>query len=198
MDRGIRDARSRSAELSPSFTPTVGLSRSRALPTYSRTRPTLPRTGPGVIDTMTQSSAPETLAVQPATPSLPLPSPLPSWPGCAPIVSGSAGIPFTQPIGAAVAQVFGVDAAALDTETRGRAEVALARQVAMYLAHVACGMSLTDVGRMFSRDRTTVAHACAVIEDRRDDKVFDRAIELLEMVVSALARFRVTHQRTTV
>ncbi|MEQ1711536.1 MAG: helix-turn-helix domain-containing protein [Hyphomicrobium sp.] len=105
---------------------------------------------------------------------------------------------FPQPIGVAVAQVFGVDAAAIDAETRGRAEVALARQVAMYLAHVACGISLTDVGRMFSRDRTTVAHACAVIEDRRDDQMFDRAIELLELVVRALARVRAGHHRSSI
>lgn len=109
---------------------------------------------------------------------------LPLWPE--PVALPRDSLPFTQPIGAAVAQVFGVDAAAIDIETRGRARVALARQVAMYLAHVTCGMSLTDVGRMFSRDRTTVAHACAVIEDRRDDPRFDRAIELLEMVVHAL------------
>lgn len=141
---------------------------------------------------MPQANADVSLAVQPAPPSMLLPS----WPG--PVSRSADGIPFTQPIGVAVAQVFGVDAAAIDAETRGRAEVALARQVAMYLAHVACGMSLTDVGRMFSRDRTTVAHACAVIEDRRDDKVFDRAIELLEMVVAALARVRVTRHRHTV
>lgn len=98
--------------------------------------------------------------------------------------------PFSPPIGQAVAQVFGVEHAALDTVTRGRANVALARQVAMYLAHVACGQSLTDVGRGFARDRTTVAHACAVIEDRRDDPSFDRALELLELVVQSLAAAR--------
>ncbi len=121
---------------------------------------------------------------------------LASWPAPAP--RPSDGLRFTQPIGVAVAQVFGVDAAAIDAETRGPAEVALARQVAMYLAHVACGISLTDVGRMFSRDRTTVAHACAVIEDRRDDQIFDRAIELLELVVRALARVRAGHHRSPV
>ena len=56
----------------------------------------------------------------------------------------------------------------------------------MYLAHVACGLSFTDVGLLFSRDRTTVAHACRVVEDRRDDPVFDRALELLEWVVPTL------------
>lgn len=33
---------------------------------------------------------------------------------------------------------------------------------------------------MFERDRTTVAHACTVIEAARDDASFDRALELLE------------------
>jgi Bacterial dnaA protein helix-turn-helix len=87
----------------------------------------------------------------------------------------------------AVVQVFGVDHDDLYRITRGRAKVALARQVAMYLAHVACGLTLTDTGRLFGRDRTTVAHACVVIEDRRDDPVFDRALDLLEWAVPSLA-----------
>lgn len=86
----------------------------------------------------------------------------------------------------AVVQVFGVGYDDLHCVTRGCAKVALARQVAMYLAHVACGLSLTDTGRLFNRDRTTVAHACGVIEDRRDDPMFDRALDLLEWVVPAL------------
>ncbi|HMN37982.1 MAG TPA: helix-turn-helix domain-containing protein [Hyphomicrobium sp.] len=87
----------------------------------------------------------------------------------------------------AVTRVFGVDQAQLSTFTRGVARAAHARQVAMYLAHVAGRMTLTDVGRMFGRDRTTVAHACAVIEDARDDPVFDRALDLLEWAVPVMA-----------
>lgn len=87
---------------------------------------------------------------------------------------------------AAVAQVFGVAHDDLFKATRGRARGALARQVAMYLAHVSCRLSLTEVGQLFARDRTTVAHACAVVEDRRDDPVFDRTLELLELVVPRL------------
>ena len=64
----------------------------------------------------------------------------------------------------------------------------MARKVAMYLAHVACRLSLTDTGKLFNRDRTTVAHACAVIEDRRDDPLFDRALDLLEWAVAALTK----------
>ena len=87
----------------------------------------------------------------------------------------------------AVTQVFGIAGHDLRRATRGRAKVALARQVAMYLAHVGCGMSLTETGRLFDRDRTTVAHACGIIEDRRDDPLFDRALDLLEWAVPALA-----------
>lgn len=86
----------------------------------------------------------------------------------------------------AVSQVFGVALIELRGVTRGRAKVALARQAAMYLAHVVCGMSLTQVGRIFDRDRTTVAHACGLIEDRRDEPCFDRVIELLEHVTVAV------------
>ena len=87
----------------------------------------------------------------------------------------------------AVVQVFGVGYDDLHGITRGRARIAFARQVAMYLAHVACRLSLTDTGRLFGRDRTTVAHACTVIEDRRDDPVFDRALDLLEWAVRSFA-----------
>ena len=82
-----------------------------------------------------------------------------------------------------VAQVFGVHAPELHGLSRGRARVAQARQVAMYLAHVGCGLSLTEVGHLFARDRTTVAHACSLVEDRREDPPFDRALELLEGVM---------------
>jgi chromosomal replication initiation ATPase DnaA len=86
--------------------------------------------------------------------------------------------------------VFGVGDHDLGRASRGQAKVALARQTGMYLAHVACGLTLTQVGQLFERDRTTVAHACMVIEDRRDDAVFDRVLELLERAVLAL---RVPH-----
>jgi chromosomal replication initiation ATPase DnaA len=83
----------------------------------------------------------------------------------------------------AVAPAFRITAVELWAETRGSPNSAFARQVAMYLAHVGCGLSLTEVGRLFARDRTTVAHACWLIEDRREDHGFDRTLELLEGVV---------------
>lgn len=93
-------------------------------------------------------------------------------------------------IDATVAQVFGVHARDLQGLSRGRARVAQARQVTMYLAHVVFRLSLSDTGRLFDRDRTTVAHACCVIEDMRDDGVFDRILDLLEGIVLVLVRPR--------
>ncbi len=64
--------------------------------------------------------------------------------------------------------------------TRRSKRVAFARQTAMYLTHVAFGMSLAQVASAFGRDRTTVAHACHVVEERRDDPSFDEHLDALE------------------
>ena len=87
----------------------------------------------------------------------------------------------------AVSRVFMVASSDLWAGTRGRPHVAFARQVAMYLAHVACGLTLTEVGHVFARDRTTVAHACGRVEDLRDDPSFDRSLELLEGFLHTLS-----------
>ncbi len=63
---------------------------------------------------------------------------------------------------------------------------AFARQIAMYLAHVGFGLSMAEVGRAFERDRTTVVHACHLIEDRRDDVRFDQLLDHLEQAAIAL------------
>ena len=63
---------------------------------------------------------------------------------------------------------------------------AFARQIAMYLAHVGFGLSMAEVGRAFGRDRTTVVHACHLIEDRRDEVRFDQMLDHLEQAAIAL------------
>ncbi len=68
-------------------------------------------------------------------------------------------------------------------QSRCRAETARARQLAMYLAHVVLGQSLTSIGIAFGRDRTTVSHACALIEDLRDDPTFDEEVSRLEFML---------------
>lgn len=79
-----------------------------------------------------------------------------------------------------IARVYNVPLYEMRAGTRGRRRAAFARQVAMYLAHVAGGLSLTEVARAFGRDRSTVAHACAVVEDARDDAAFDRCLDVIE------------------
>lgn len=85
-----------------------------------------------------------------------------------------------------VTHAFGIGGPQFWGLTRGHPHVALARQVGMYLAHVTFELSLTEVGNLFARDRTTVAHACSVVEDRRDDPTFDRALDLIETAIRHL------------
>lgn len=79
-----------------------------------------------------------------------------------------------------VSAALGIGMAELRASRRGRAAAAFARQTAMYLAHVHFGLTLSQVGRNFGRDRTTVAHACAKVEDSRDDPKFERVLACLE------------------
>ncbi|ATQ69446.1 MULTISPECIES: helix-turn-helix domain-containing protein [Methylosinus] len=81
---------------------------------------------------------------------------------------------------AATAAARGVEPAAIASRRRGRAPIAEARQLAVYLHHVVYGASLSACARALRRDRASVRHACAVIEDRRDDPRFDRAVAALE------------------
>lgn len=83
-----------------------------------------------------------------------------------------------------VLSVFRISSLALRSRDRA-APVSLARQMAMYLAHVAFRLSFTQVGQLFGRDRTTVAHACGVIEDLRDDQIIDRALTVLADALTA-------------
>ena len=87
-----------------------------------------------------------------------------------------------------VASSFRLPTAALRAPTRCFARVALARQVAMYLCHVLLGMTLSEVGRHFGRDRTTVSHACRVVEDRRDDPGFDTMLDRIEYAIGCAAK----------
>jgi hypothetical protein len=90
---------------------------------------------------------------------------------------------------AAAAAAARIPLSGLRSATRGRKPVALARQTAMYLSHVAFGLSLSRVGICFGRDRTTVRHACALVEDRRDDPGLEFGLTALEAaLLAAMAR----------
>src|SRR5262245_7761767 len=88
----------------------------------------------------------------------------------------------------AAAAAFAVPVGELLADTRRSSYVAFVRQSAMYLSHVAFGVSLSEVGRAFGRDRTTAAHACRLIEDRRDDPAIEAVLASLESACGALRR----------
>jgi hypothetical protein len=83
-------------------------------------------------------------------------------------------------LGAMVAAAFGLAADQLVSERRGVADVAFARQVAMYLAHTRLGLPLVAAGGLFRRDRTTARHACRQVEERRDDPRVEYLLDCLE------------------
>ena len=85
---------------------------------------------------------------------------------------------------AAAAAVFGTSTKVMATPSR-RAVIARARQFAVYLHHVAFGETVSACARLFGRDRSTVRHACARIEDLRDDARFDFGATLLENALVA-------------
>lgn len=59
------------------------------------------------------------------------------------------------------------------------------RQISMYLCHVVLQITQNDIAHAFDRDRTTVRHACSVVEDRRDAADFDAFLETTERLVAS-------------
>jgi len=68
-----------------------------------------------------------------------------------------------------VGAAYGVTRAEMLSRRRSLNQVQ-ARQLAMYLVHTLLSRTYQEVGVLFDRDRTTVSHACARIEDQREDK----------------------------
>lgn len=90
-------------------------------------------------------------------------------------------------VSAAVASAFGVPLGGILQPRRAAPRVARARQAAAYLAHVAGGLTIPEVAQGLGRDRTTIIHACGMVEDRRDDPRFDAAIGCLERAMRLAA-----------
>lgn len=71
---------------------------------------------------------------------------------------------------------------------RGKANAARARQMSIYLMHTTLSFSYTEIGKIYSKDRTTIAHACHVIEDLRDNESFDLQLNRLERIICTVLR----------
>ena len=89
--------------------------------------------------------------------------------------------------GALTAFALGLKAEDVLSGGRGSCAESRARQIAMYLLRAGLGMSLSRVARAFGRDRSTVSHACQVVEDLRDDADFDIWIDQLSVGLSSVA-----------
>ncbi len=84
-----------------------------------------------------------------------------------------------------VSTLVGVPGREMRLRTRGSADAAQARQLAMYVAHVILRLTMREVAIGFGRNRASVVYACHLIEDMRDDVEFDRLVLLAERVVAA-------------
>jgi len=93
--------------------------------------------------------------------------------------SRKASVPIIQRV---IAQQFGVPEQAMLSKRR-TANIALARQVAMYLSRELAALSLSQIGARFGgRDHTTVLHACQKVDrllaaDEEFRTTVDRAID---------------------
>ncbi len=81
----------------------------------------------------------------------------------------------------------GVGEEELLSPTRGPESTARLRQIAMYLLHTSLSVPYGEVARAFGRDRTTVSHACRLVEDLRDDPAADSMVEKLEVLLSMVS-----------
>lgn len=83
-----------------------------------------------------------------------------------------------------VHRAYGVAPVYVLGPSRGSRKLSQARQTFQYLSHVGFGQSFTDIAAFSNRDRTSVAHGCSQIEDRRDARHFDRALYFAELALT--------------
>lgn len=83
---------------------------------------------------------------------------------------------------AVIAEMLRVTLDEMKAPSRGKARVAFARQLAMYVCHVMLSFDQGRLAGAFCRDRTTVSHGVRRIEARRDHPLLDDVLETLEEI----------------
>ena len=106
-------------------------------------------------------------------------------PGSAPKQSEcrSHGLLF-QFVNQMVAVAFELKPHELIDGERGNLRRSRARQIAMYLMNVALSRTFMEIGNYYGRDRTTVSHACRVVDSLRDIPAFDDRLEEFEKSIT--------------
>ena len=93
----------------------------------------------------------------------------------------------------AVGLEFGLPNLTLDGDSRSGAtkHEVFARQAAAYLCQTVFDMSIPRVAELFSRDRSTIVHALNVVEESRDDPVFNcKLLKAETFLTESLQTFR--------
>lgn len=85
---------------------------------------------------------------------------------------------------AAVAMEFSVPELCRAEHSLRKGQICYVRQIAMYLLHTIFELNMTRTAELVSRDRSTVSHACRVVEEGRDDPVLNAKISRLETFLS--------------
>jgi hypothetical protein len=101
-------------------------------------------------------------------------------------VTAGDGDPCIDVAMALAAWIAGVEPGAVIRDTRGKAQVAAARHLAIYLSHVVLGRDIKHLSRAFRRDRASLRHAIRRIEDARDDMAFDQRLSRIEAILMPL------------
>jgi len=90
----------------------------------------------------------------------------------------------TEQVVTAVAESFGIKAEVLTGRGRSQ-EIALPRQIAMYLMRQEANVSLPQIGMALGgRDHTTVIYACDKVADliERDDRLRRQVLQIREQL----------------
>lgn len=124
------------------------------------------------------------LAGVPATPRNRRPAPVAPWlrPSATPVPLR----PVCRTVRQMTSELMGVTGDRIRFRRDSRRAQCHVRQIAMYVCHVALRIPQGDVAHGFGRDRTTVRHACTVVEDRRDDLVYDDFVAAVERLAIAV------------
>lgn len=84
-----------------------------------------------------------------------------------------------------LAACFSIPSLEIRSNGRSNASVARVRQIGMYVCHVVLGLTMLEVASGFVQDRSTVVHACHLVEDMRDDFDFDAIVATIERIAQA-------------
>ncbi|MEL6436444.1 MAG: helix-turn-helix domain-containing protein, partial [Pseudomonadota bacterium] len=84
---------------------------------------------------------------------------------------------------ALLSEVLEVPGDMLRSPSRCSKDIALSRQIGMYLAHTSIRLTMAQVGLGFQRGKSTVVHACHLVEDMREDATFDAFLARLERII---------------